>query len=485
MHAVENQEPEVREFSDLFLGIFDKLGVIAPETEATEWVSAMVAAQKKDGSVRICIDPVYLNKALLRPHHPLKTIEQVIADMPGAKVFSILDAKCGFWQISLDEASSKLTTFLTPSGRYRFLRMPYGISTGSEEFQRTMEHLFDGQPCQIMVDDILVWGRSIQEHDERLKQVLHKIRACNMKLNPDKCKFRVTSVSYVGHLLTADGIKPDPDKTTAVRQMPKPEDKQALQRFLGMTNYLSKFIPHYSDVTGPLRELLKQDAEWSWLELQDSAFQKLKDAVSSPPVLQYFDVTKPVVLSADASQHGLGAVCLQQGAPVAFASRALTPTESRYAQIEKEILALVFATHKFHDFIYGRPVTVETDHQPLITILKKPLHIASACLQSMMLKLQRYSLNVIYKWGKELFAADALSRAHLSSTEPPLTDNLLEVMTLQVLSSQRTEELRSVIKSDPTCQRLIDMIMHGWPSSFKELSHDLHPFFAMREEFVV
>ncbi len=377
VHAVANQEPEVQEFSDLFdttalgklpvvyhmrldesvapnvcaprkvpiamkekvmaeLERMTKLGVIAPETEATEWVYAMVAAKKKDGSVRICIDPVHLNKALLRPHHPLKTIEQVIADMPGAKVFSILDAKCGFWQIPLDEASSKLTTFMTPSGRYRFLRMPYGISTGSEVFQRTMEHLFDRQPCKIVVDDILVWGCTLQQHDERLKQVLHKIRASNMKLNPDKCKFRITSVSYVGHLLTADGIKPDPDKTAAVRQMPKPEDKQALQRFLGMTNYLSKFIPHYSDVTGPLRELLKQDAEWSWRELQDSAFQKLKDAVSSPPVLQYFDVTKPVVLSADASQHGLGAVCLQQGAPVAFASRALTPTESRYAQIENK-----------------------------------------------------------------------------------------------------------------------------------------------------
>ncbi len=252
-----------------------------------------------------------------------------------------------------------------------------------------------------------------------------------------------------------------------------------------MTNYLSKFIPHYCDVTGPLCELLKQDAEWSWRKLQDSAFQKLKDAVSSPPVLQYFDVTKPVVFSADASQHGLGTVCLQQGAPVAFSSRALTPTESRYAQIEKEMLALVFATQKFHDFIYGRPATVETDHQPLITILKKPLHTASARLQSMMLKLQRYNLNVIYKRGKELFVADALSRAHLSSTEPPHTDDLLEVMTLQVLSSQRTEELRSVIKSDTTCQRLVDMIMHGWPISFRELSHDVRPFFAMREEFVV
>ncbi|KAL1258948.1 hypothetical protein QQF64_009525 [Cirrhinus molitorella] len=386
VHTVQNQEPEVREFSDLFdttvlsklpvvyhmrvdesvvptvyapkkvpiamkdktmaeLERMAKLGVITTETDATEWVSAMVAAKKKDGSIRICIDPVHLNKALLRPHHPLKTIEQVIADMPGAKAFS---TKCRFWQIPL-----KLTTFMTPFGRYRFLRMPYGISTGSEVFQRSIEHLFDGQPRQIVVDDILVWRHTLQEHDERLKQILHKIRACNMKLNPDKCQFRVTSVSYVGHLLTADGIKLDPNKTTPVQQMPKPDDKQALQWFLGMTNYLSKFIPHYSDITGPLRELLKQDVEWVWHDLQNAAFQQLKDAVSSPPVLQYFDVIKPIVLSADASQHGLGAVCLQQGAPVAFASHTLTPTESQYAQTEKEMLALVFATQKFHDFING------------------------------------------------------------------------------------------------------------------------------------
>ncbi len=285
--------------------------------------------------MRICIDTVHLNKALLRSRHPLKTIEQIIADMPGAKVFTILDAKCGFWQIPLDEASSKLTTFMSPFGRYRFLRMPYGISTSSEVFQRSMEQLFAGLPCEIVVDDILIWGRTHEEHDDRLRQVLNKIRAINMKLNPDKCKFRVNSVQYVGHLLTADGVKPDPEKTKAVCDMPTPQDKHALQKFLGMTNYLSKFIPQYSDITGPLRQLIHQDVEWCWHETHEEAFARLKQALTNPPVLQYFDTSIPVVLSADASQHGLGAVCLQRGRPVAFASRALTPTESRDAQIEK------------------------------------------------------------------------------------------------------------------------------------------------------
>lgn len=183
-----------------------KLGVITPIQEPTEWVSAMVAAKKRDGSIRLCIDPVNLNKALLRPRHPLKTVEEVIADMPDAKMFSILDAKCGFWQVPLSKESSRLTTFMTPVGRYAFLRMPYGITTGSEVFQRCMEQLFEGQPCAIVIDDILVWGRSREEHDLRLCQVMDRIRAVNLKLNPDKCRFRVTEVPYVGHLLTDQGV---------------------------------------------------------------------------------------------------------------------------------------------------------------------------------------------------------------------------------------------------------------------------------------
>ncbi|KAI4879139.1 hypothetical protein NFI96_009334 [Prochilodus magdalenae] len=317
-----------------------------------------------------------------------------------------------------------------------------------------MEQLFAGLPCDMMVDDLFIWGRTLHEHDQRLHQVLDRIRAVGLKLNPDKCRFSVSEVSYVGHLLTDKGIKPDPAKTEAVHLMPPPQDVQALQRFLGMTNYLSKFIPNYSDVTGPLRQLLHKDTEWAWQDHHAAAVDKLKELLTTPPLLQYFNVRQPVVLSADASQHGLGAVCLQLGRPVAFASRALTETESRYAQIEKELLALVFACRKFHDYIYGRPVTVETDHQPLITILKKPLHTASARLQVMMLKFQCYSLTVIYKKGKELYIADTLSRAHLpSSAHDEITEDY-DVMTVEVLSSRRVEELRCVTMADPLSRLL-------------------------------
>lgn len=361
--------------------------------------------------------------------------------------------------------------------------MPYGISTGSEVFQRCIEQLFERQPCAIVVDDILVWGSTREQHDLRLRQVMVRVRGVNLKLNPDKCRFRVSEVSYVGHLLTDLGIKPDPTKTDAVRSMPTPADKHDVQRFLGITNYLSKFIPGNSKNTAPLIQLLLQDVEWSWQEHHMAAFTRLKELLTSPPVLQYFDVHQPVVLSADASQHGLGAVCLQNNKPVAFASRALTETESRYAQIEKELLALVYACQKFHDYIYGRPVTIETDHQPLITILKKPLHSASARLQWMMLKLQRY--NVIYKRGKELYLADVLSRAHLPSTDWDETSEDYDVMTVEVLSSRRIEELRQETQADHLCRRLSEVVAVGWPDSSKKLPHDLRQFYAIRDELTV
>lgn len=274
-------------------------------------------------------------------------MEEVIVDMPDAKMFSILDAKCGFWQVPLSKEPSKLTTFMTPVGCYAFLQTSYGITTGSEVFQRCMEQLFEGQPCAIVIDDILVWGRSREELDLRLHQVMDKIWAFSLKLNPDKSWFKVTEVPYtVTYSLTRvlNLILP--------RQLQSPpscpEEKQGLLRFLGMTNYLVKFIPGYSELTAPLPELLHQDVDWCWLEPHTAAFTKLKEVIASPPVLKYFDVHQPVVLSADASQHGLGAVCLQNNRPVAFAWRTLTETESHYAQIEKELLALVYACTKFH-----------------------------------------------------------------------------------------------------------------------------------------
>ena len=378
-------------------------GVVSQVNEPTEWVSNMVAAKKKNkDEIRLCIDPKDLNMAIRRPHHHLKTVDEVLGELPNAKVFSVLDAKSSFWQICLDENSSKITTFATPFGRYKFNRLPYGIIAGSEVFQKTMDELFDQYPCNIIVDDILVWGEEDADHDRKLKSVLDRCREINLKLNPKKCKFRVTRVPYVGHILTDKGVLPDPDKVRAIDELPIPNDIKALQRFLGMVNYLAKFIKGHSDLTAPLRELLHKGIEFLWLPRHTEAFEKIKSAIAVPTSLQYYNLQKEVTITCDASKLGLGGACLQEGQPIHYISRALTETEQNYAQIEKELLAVVFSCEKFKHYIYGRPVTIETDHQPLITIFKKSLNQAPTRLQKMLMRLQGYDINLVYKKGKDI-----------------------------------------------------------------------------------
>jgi hypothetical protein len=310
-----------------------------------------------------------------------------------------------------------LTTFNTPFGRYRFLRMPFGIHSAQEIFHKRVNHLFeDLEGVETDIDDILVWGRTIEEHDQRLKATLDRTKLIGMTLNPDKCKLRVTEVTYLGHKLTGEGVRPDQSKVEAIINMPAPQDKAGVQRLLGMVNYLAKFIPGMSEITAPLRELLKKNVPWHWTEKHQEAFEKIKEILSTNRVLRYYDVTKPVILQTDASSKGLGAVLLQDGFPIAYASRSMTATQVRYAQIEKELLAVVFACERFHQYIYGKTVEVHSDHKPLESILKKPLATAPARLQRMLLRLQKYDINLVYKQGKLLQVADTLSRAQLAET---------------------------------------------------------------------
>ena len=252
-------------------------GIIKKVTQATEWVSSMVAAEKKNtDELRICIDPRDLNQALMRPHHALKTVDDILSDISGAKVFSKLDAKSGFWHIKLDEKSSYYTTFNTPFGRYRFIKMPYGITSGSEVFQRSMEQLMEGLPCKIIVDDIIVYGKNLEEHDLHLEKVMQRLQEINLKLNMKKCEFRVKSISFVGNVFTSDGLQVDPEKVKAIRDMPTPTNKQEVQRFLGMTNYLARYIDHHSDKTRALRSLTHNDVPFIWDANHEERIQRFE-----------------------------------------------------------------------------------------------------------------------------------------------------------------------------------------------------------------
>ena len=396
-----------------------KQNVIVPIEEPTPWVNSLVTVEKTDGSLRICIDPRDLNRAILREHYPMKTVEEVAAKLSSASVFSILDAGQAYYQVKVSEKSSKLLTFNTPFGRYRFLRMPFGIKSAPEVWQRTASQFFgDLDGTEVIMDDILVWGRTQEEHDERLRKVLQRARDRNITLNRKKCKVGLSEVNYVGHVLSSKGLKVDDSKVIAIKQMESPKDKAAVLRFLGMIAYIGKFIPNLSQRTSPLRELTKKTVDWHWDNVHQECVDDLKKAISEAPVLAYFDPKKPVVISVDASSQGLGACVLQENQPVAYASRSLSSAEKNYGQIEKEMLAITYGCDKFHDYIYGHSsVTVETDHKPLQNLHKKPLAENPPRIQRMMLRIQKYDIQVKYRPGKELFIADTLSRSATSSAE--------------------------------------------------------------------
>ena len=227
----------------------------------------VVVEKKNTDRLRICIDPKPLNKSIKREHH-LPTIEEITARLSGAKYFSTLDASSGFWQIDLDQKSSILTTFGTPLGRYHYTRIPFGIHCAHEVFHNRLHKQLDGlQGVETDIDDILVWRRTIEEHDKRLEKALKRARQRSLKLNLDKCMIRCTKVMYTGRLLTGDGVRPDESKLEAIFKMPAPEDKYGIQRLLEMVNYVTKFAPYVSDVTALLRELLKKGVAWHWTGL--------------------------------------------------------------------------------------------------------------------------------------------------------------------------------------------------------------------------
>ena len=290
-------------------------------------------------------------------------------------------------------------------------------------------------------------------------------------------------------MATDRGLCVDPSKVQAIREMPPPTDIAGIQRLLGMTQYLSKFLPHLSNITKPLRDLTQKNSAWIWDHPQEKALETLKTAVASTPVLRYYNLDEEVTLQCDASQCGLGVALMQKGQPVAYASRALTTAETRYALIEKKLLAIVFGCDHFEAYIYGRKqVHVETDHQPLEMIVRKPLNTAPKRLQRMLLQLQKYSLDVKYKRGQHMYLADTLSRAYLPEADvSPVSKELVDIdhSTALALTPERIQRVEHTSRDDPVLQELRKIIPQGWPDTKTGLSDSVLPYYDFRDELTV
>lgn len=467
----------------------EKLGVIQKIEEPTDWCSPIVVVPKKNERIRVCIDFTRLNEAVRREYHPLPTTEETLSELGSANVFSKLDANCGYWQMRLHEDSQKLTTFITPFGRYFCKRLPFGISSAPEIFQREMQKVvmdLPGVVCQM--DDILIYGSDQTEHDERVRRVLQRLEETGITLNKEKCEFSRNLVKFLGHIVNGQGIQADPEKTRAIVNFPTPGNRKELRRFFGIVNYLGKFSASLSVASVALRQLLGKDIDWIWSKTHDNEFNKLKQIISSTPTLTPFQLSRDTMLSTDASSYGLGAALLQRVGttwkPIAYASRSMNSTEKRYAQIEKEALAICWACDKFNYYLSGRKFEIETDHQPLVSVLgSKELAKLPLRVQRFRLKMMNYCYTIRYTPGHKLVLADALSRAPLVTTESMTYHKsgvLAELVSSLSVSRSRRERIKASMLEDNVGLSLVRHISHGWPN-YSHIEDIMKPYYSFRD----
>lgn len=400
-------------------------GIIRPSESA--WSSPIwVVPKKADASGkakwRLVVDFRKLNEKTYDDKYPIPNINDVLDKLGNCQYFTTLDLASGFYQVETDPIDIPKTAFNVENGHYEFLRMPMGLKNAPSTFQRVMDNVLkdlQNSVCLVYLDDIVVFSTSLQEHIINLEKVFERLRESNFKVQLDKSEFLKLETSYLGHIISRDGIKPNPDKITAIQNYPIPTTPKEIKQFLGLVGYYRKFIPDFAKVTKPLTQCLKKGRKIVINSEYTQSFEKCKALITNDPILQYPDFTKDFILTTDASNVALGAI-LSQGTigadkPVCYASRTLNESEINYSTIEKELLAIVWATKYFRPYLFGRKFKIVTDHKPLqwVMNLKEP----NSRLTRWKLKLSEYDFTVIYKKGTSNTNADALSRIQIYNEE--------------------------------------------------------------------
>ena len=353
-------------------------GIIEKVTHPTDWVSSIVTPPKPSGGIRVCQDYRKLNEFVKRPWYPMKTPSMVIDSLPkNAKWFTTIDAKNGYWMLPLDEESRDLTTFICPSGRYRFLRAPMGLVNVQDRFDQIIDETFEGTPnTGVIREDIIVGTEDLDEHFRITSEVLKKCRDRGITVNGAKFKCAQKEVTFCGFRISEKGIEYDPTKLDAIQNFPAPTNVTESRSFLGMVNQLGGFVKELSMATNPLQSLLKARSPFIWTDDHNAAFEVAKKMLLSPPILTVFDPKRPTRLYTDASRlHGLGYVLQQKHEEewrlIQVGSRFINETEAGYSMVELELLGVVWAMKKLRLYLLGIDFELIVDHQPLVSILNK------------------------------------------------------------------------------------------------------------------
>ena len=487
-------------------GIIEQVGDVV-----TEWCSPMVVCHKPNGDIRICTDFTRLNQHCARPFHPQQTPKDAIDSVrPGDNFFSVLDARNGYWQMEIDKDSQLLTTFITPEGRFKYLRAPMGLISTGDEYNRRGDQIFSGiENMEKIVDDLLIHTKTFQEHMKCLLEILEKCRVNHITLNPDKFQFVKDSVVFGGYRITPNGTEADPEKVKAITKFPIPKNLTELRSFFGLINHLGQFSTEISEVAEPLRPLLRKNSAFIWSPNHTTAFEAVKRALSTPPVLQPFDPQLPTELHTDASRNGgLGFVLIQRTPDgkshlIQCGSRFLSETEKRYAMVELEMQGIVWAVKKCRTYLLGmKHFKLMVDHKPLVPILNDKLmdNIENPRIGRMKEKLMKYVFNAEWRRGKDHVVPDAFSRAPVDfPSEEDIEDvgDMEELVCAHIrnlvseLDSQRSlndpllENLSACAATDQDYQALIDFVKQGCPIERKVTHPIFQQFYKMRYELSV
>lgn len=472
-----------------------KCGIISESR--SPYASPIVVVRKKSGKVRMCVDYRTLNRRTIPDQYTVPRVEDALHSLVGSKWFSVLDLRSGYYQIPMEEADKEKTAFICPLGFYQFECMPQGISGAPATFQRVMEKtLGDMNFLEVLVylDDLIVFGRTLEEHNQRLLKVLDRLREEGLKLSLDKCQFCRTSVTYVGHIVSQDGIATDPSKVEAVVNWPRPQTVTQLRSFLGFCGYYRRFVKGYSSLCRPLNQLLKgypqkrqgkeniqKSATDGYFRLSDPfgsrwddscemAFRELKLRLTQAPVLAFADPELPYVLHVDASMDGLGGVLYQQHPeglrPVAFISRSLSTSERNYPAHKLEFLALKWAVvDKLHDYLYGVTFEVRTDNNPLTYILTSAKLDATG--HRWLAALSTYQFSLKYRRGLKNIDADFLSRRPHSSSGAEENWEEVSASGVRTLcqSVETQNQVRGVLESTVVYQQSVHLPKSCCPES--------------------